>query len=131
MNLMEALDLVTFAVEQLRDEGITATITPSRSRNDPRVVASHRGPDYLPVERWVWVAFLVDSLQEAQQVAQARKHLGWRGISFDVGGIGTTRDWFLDWSFRVEDVPDGEWEHRADVAERILQTGLDEEPRTG
>ena len=46
--------------------------------------------------------------------------LGWAGIVFDTSGHPGERDWEVDWSFHLEDTPDGEWEAaRKDVENMI------------
>jgi len=124
MNVNKAYNLTMQKVTNLR-QSIDTTIKLSKGRNNKDTVEKYNLPDRLDPKRWYHITFLPMTSQEANQIAQARKELGWQGICFDTGGSFGYRDWEINWSFRVEDVPDGEWEKRSDEIEEFIQSEIE------
>jgi hypothetical protein len=102
MNVSEAYQKILDAAEELRDAGIGVTIAPSKSTTRNNV-------DPLPRDKWVIIIFKVKNKQEAVAVSKKADELGQAGITFDTSGTSGEREWEVDWSFNVRDVPDGGW----------------------
>lgn len=123
MTLDQAFEHAMSAVLDLREEGIRVETKPSRSRNNPETVLKYK--DRLRVDLWNHVVFFPSSPEQSRMISQKAKELGWRGITFDVGGCCGQRDWEIDWSLRCTDTPDGEREMQMDTLEEIIEDELE------
>jgi len=118
LTIAEAYQRVLEAVEEMKAAGIRVDVTPSRSKSTKR-------EDRLPRDQWVDISFHVADAEQAAAVSRKADELGWLGIVFDTGGCKGSRDWQIDWSFGVGDVPDSDQEARRSVVEGLIEGGED------
>ena len=120
MTVLEAFAMTVDFLKHFEEMGIVVKRRPSKSKDRPEVVKKYSGTDRLPPELWENVSMFPVGDEQNDAIKEARKILGWRGISFDYGGCDGLRDWELDWSFRLTETPDGERENRQDVVDRLI-----------
>lgn len=113
MDILEAYKETLDAAQDLRQYGIQVEITPSQSDTE-------RTDDSLPLDRWVDITFRFKTKAQAEMVKRRADELGWHGIGFDTSGTKGEREWQIDWSFRVNPVPDAEWQARREEVEDII-----------
>ncbi len=114
MEILKAYELVHDTGLELRQEGIDVKIIPS----DSDVAPEENG---LPREKWIRIEFFPKTNAQAKSINKKTKELNWSGIRFDTSGHPGHRQWDLDWSFKVGDVPDAEWEKAGDEVEDMIQ----------
>lgn len=114
MEILKAYELVRDTALELRQEGIDVKVIPSDSNEAPE----ERG---LPREKWIRIEFSPKTNAQAKSINKKTKELNWSGIRFDTSGHPGQRQWDLDWSFKVGDVPDAEWEKAGDEVEDMIQ----------
>jgi hypothetical protein len=119
-NVDEAYDYAMEIVEELRATGITVTLKPTKSRNDPECVAKYSGPDRVRPERWFHVTFSSSTPQQSVAIREKQTQLGWLGIHFDSGGMVGKRDWEFDWSFKYVGAPDGNREQSVNQTNDLI-----------
>ncbi len=113
MELLEAYRQTLNAAGDLRVDGIKTEITQSRSNHDQE-------ENGLPKSMWVQVVFHPTRKAQEAAINKTLDELGWAGIVFDTSGHPGQRQWDIDWSFEVQDTPDGEGEaERQDVEDMI------------
>ena len=113
MEILKAYQLVLDAAVELREEGIDIKIIPSDSDEDPEESNLRR-------EKWIRIEFSPKTNAQAKSINKKTKELNWSGIRFDTSGHPGQRQWDLDWSFKVGDVPDAEWERAGDEVEDMI-----------
>ncbi len=138
MTPNEAHDYTLSIVRELQDAGVPVTINPYNLTNDSgkSALAKYGGlPDHASPDRWCNVDLRPVTDEHHQLLRQKQKELGWMGITFDSGGGMGTRDWELDWSFRLtEGVPDSDREEAVDMTNDLidgLENGTLQGPPTG
>lgn len=127
MTANEAYELTMQAVTSLESAGIKITITPSRSRTDPELIAKYNQPERVAPDKWVTVSFFPQTQSEAQLIHKKARNLGRLGIMFDTGGDSGQRDWELDWSFAYRGNPDFDKEESKQAVEDLIQQFNNEE----
>ncbi len=113
MEIHKAYELVLDTALELRQEGMEVKVIPSDS-DEP---AEEMG---LPREKWVSIKFFPKTNTQAKSINQKTKELNWSGTRFDTSGHPGQRQWDLDWSFKVSDGPDAEWEKAGDEVEDMI-----------
>jgi len=127
MTANEAYELTLRTVSSLKSAGIRITITPSRSRTDPKLIAKYNQPERVAPDKWVNVSFLTQTQSEAQLIHEKARNLGRLGIMFDTGGDSGQRDWELDWSFAYRGNPDFAKEAAQQTVEDLIRQFNNEE----
>jgi len=113
MDILEAYERTLDAANDLRAEGVKVEITPSTQKTEMT--------DYLlPRDKWVIIVFRIEHSEQAVAVKKKADALGWAGIRFDTSGGPDDREWEVDWSFNVGDVPDAEWQDRREEIEDLI-----------
>ncbi len=114
MDILKAYELVRDTGLDLRQEGMDVKIIQSDSDEAPEESG-------LPREKWIRIEFFPKTNAQAKSINKKTKELNWSGIRFDTSGHPGQRQWDLDWSFKVGDVPDAEWEKAGDEVEDMIQ----------
>lgn len=114
MDILEAYQRTLDAVNDLREAGVIVKIRASKS---PK---KQEDEDPLPRGKWVIIEFFLKNHEEAHTIRKKANELGWAGITFDTSGHLGQRQWEIDWSFRLGDTPDGEWEAAGDDLEKMI-----------
>lgn len=118
MNLNEAHQYALDTAKGMRDTGMKVKIVPSRSRDIRTTVEKYGNkPGRVPPERWFHVTFYPKTDAHREMIQDMRKALGWLCMVFDTGGCGGERDWELDWSFHLVDMPDADRDALQDEVE--------------
>lgn len=126
MNVNEAYDLTIEVIQELEYSGIKVKRITSKSKDDLEVILKYRSSDRISPDKWLHVTFYFDTEEQRLAIHKKARELGWRGIGFDTGGSSGFRDWEIDWSFRVEDTPDGNLEASRDVVEDLIVENMEE-----
>ncbi len=116
MELLEAYRQTLNAAGDLRVDGIKTEITQSRSDHAQE-------EDGLPKSMWVQIIFHPTRQAQVAAINKAADELGWAGIVFDTSGHPGQRQWDIDWSFEVQDTPDGEGEAGRQEVEDMIDRG--------
>ena len=93
------VEVIEFA-KTLESGGVETLITPSKSES------LGKGTNSLPREKWVRITFKPKVDKEAKAILDSVKALSLQGITFDMDGCPGERSWDIDWSFKVQAVPD-------------------------
>ncbi len=118
MDIIEAYDRTLAAAEELHASGVELCIDPSKSD-------SIEVTDQLPRQMWVNINFFPKNKGQVCAITNQANKLGELGITFDAGGSVGNREWSIDWSFRVHDGPDREWEvARTEMEDMISRSAL-------
>jgi hypothetical protein len=125
MNIDEAYELTMESVTELERMGIKVKRIPSRSRNNQKTIAKYNCLGVLAPDKWFHVQFYWDTEDQRLAIYQKAKELNLSGICFDTGGSFGSRDWELDWSFRVKDLHDGDKEISMKEVEDIIVTEIE------
>jgi len=125
MNLNEAYQYTLDTIEGMRNSGMQIKMVPSKSRNNKGTVKKYDRPDRLSQDKWFHVTFYPKTDAHRELIQDMRKALGWLCIVFDTGGGSCERDWELDWSFHLEEMPDSDREVLQDEVEKMICENLE------
>ncbi len=118
MDIIEAYDRTLAAAEDLHASGMELCVAPSKSD-------SLEAGDQLPRQMWVNINFSPKDKGQVRAITDQANKLGELGITFDTGGSVGNREWSIDWSFRVQDHPDREWDvARTEMEDMIVRSAV-------
>lgn len=121
MNKNQAYELALEKVNELIESGIEVKIEPSKSMDDQKTLDKFNMPENISPDKWVHVTFEISDPMQAIKINEAANYLGLCGMTFDLGGTKTTRDWELDWSFLYIGEEATEWKDAVNECERNIE----------
>lgn len=130
---MESTDAYHFAiskVNELKKEGINIIIEPYDTKKYKSIVEKFKNQQNgIPSKLWSRVSFKGITSSQALKIINMGNYLGMCGISFDVGGCCSLRNWEFDWSFRYKSGDENsDWrEAYEDVEEKINELSSEEQ----
>ena len=114
MTTIEAYEFTLEKINELKNKGIEIKI--KERPNSKKELA-----DKLPFELWRQINFINLTNSQADEILAMAKYLNLCGIQFDAGGMGNSRDWELNWSFRYGKEEDEQWIEALEECEELIR----------
>lgn len=100
MNINEAYEFIMNKLEELRQEGMVFELRePSKNKE---AIEKYNKPNRLPENKWQIIIFTIGREGDLKKVFDVEHLCKMVGINFDTGYGSYKRDWYLDWSMRID-----------------------------
>lgn len=104
-SLTEALHIVNQTISELEERGfkVKRTSRKNHGQEDSKVNDEIEKGNRLPSNKWQNINIKAPAIEEMKYLFKVEQEIRDKGIAFDTGYnlIDGTRDWELDWSFRL------------------------------